>query len=424
MKKFYALALAAFALTASAEGIQGGFNLNPIKARSTSMVRPEAHAYKAPAKAAAASIDEISGIYTWEALEMLTDADGNELGEQIYGIKIVAGEDNNVEIQMDYGTFEGTFDPETGNISMPSGQLVDVDIDGYKMQAYFTHVVWPDGGEPENSEEPLILTAVKDGFETGADDFISVLAVENGQGAGYFHFAMNNLFTKYVEDAPEGWTLIGTFKYQDYYILGAYNINPADYAYEVAVAQKDDNDKVIRILNPYTSPMFPLLSYNDNPADGYIEIDMTNPDFITVCSPDGAGYGSNQAEFDNIYPMNLEYYFKIAYPTADEETIIEQIETSSDPTTFVDDVLTISDAVFGVSGDEHASYTWNGRNPNIAILWLGESTSGINNVVADNENNINAPVVYYNLQGVQVANPQGGIFIRKQGNQTSKVILK
>ena len=59
-----------------------------------------------------------------------------------------------------------------------------------------------------------------------------------------------------------------------------------------------------------------------------------------------------------------------------------------------------------------------------AILWLGESTSGINNVVADNENNINAPVVYYNLQGVQVANPQGGIFIRKQGNQTSKVILK
>lgn len=35
-----------------------------------------------------------------------------------------------------------------------------------------------------------------------------------------------------------------------------------------------------------------------------------------------------------------------------------------------------------------------------------------------------APVVYYNLNGVRVDNPQGGIFIRKQGNTVSKVIVK
>lgn len=39
------------------------------------------------------------------------------------------------------------------------------------------------------------------------------------------------------------------------------------------------------------------------------------------------------------------------------------------------------------------------------------------------EVNENAPVEYYNLQGVKVANPENGIFIKKQGAKTTKVVL-
>ena len=46
-------------------------------------------------------------------------------------------------------------------------------------------------------------------------------------------------------------------------------------------------------------------------------------------------------------------------------------------------------------------------------------TSGIEEVGVD----ANAPVEYYNLQGVKVANPENGIFIKKQGGRTSKVVL-
>ena len=35
-----------------------------------------------------------------------------------------------------------------------------------------------------------------------------------------------------------------------------------------------------------------------------------------------------------------------------------------------------------------------------------------------------APVVYYNLQGMRVDNPQGGIFIRRQGNESTKILIK
>ena len=34
-----------------------------------------------------------------------------------------------------------------------------------------------------------------------------------------------------------------------------------------------------------------------------------------------------------------------------------------------------------------------------------------------------AEVEYYNLQGVKVENPEKGIFIKKQGNKTTKVVL-
>ena len=37
--------------------------------------------------------------------------------------------------------------------------------------------------------------------------------------------------------------------------------------------------------------------------------------------------------------------------------------------------------------------------------------------------NSNAPVEYYNLQGVKVSNPENGIFIKKQGKTTSKIML-
>ena len=36
----------------------------------------------------------------------------------------------------------------------------------------------------------------------------------------------------------------------------------------------------------------------------------------------------------------------------------------------------------------------------------------------------NTPAVYYNLQGVEVANPQNGLYIVKQGNKVSKQLIK
>lgn len=46
---------------------------------------------------------------------------------------------------------------------------------------------------------------------------------------------------------------------------------------------------------------------------------------------------------------------------------------------------------------------------------------GIVDAIADD---VNAPVRYYNLQGVEVANPTDGLFIRVQGKKATKVIIR
>ncbi len=51
----------------------------------------------------------------------------------------------------------------------------------------------------------------------------------------------------------------------------------------------------------------------------------------------------------------------------------------------------------------------------------GGETTGIENVAVDSQN---APVEFFNLQGVRVENPSAGIFIRRQGNNVSKVVIK
>lgn len=46
--------------------------------------------------------------------------------------------------------------------------------------------------------------------------------------------------------------------------------------------------------------------------------------------------------------------------------------------------------------------------------------AGIEDITVDN----NAPVEYYNLQGMRVENPENGIFIRRQGNKATKILVK
>lgn len=53
-------------------------------------------------------------------------------------------------------------------------------------------------------------------------------------------------------------------------------------------------------------------------------------------------------------------------------------------------------------------------------VYAAEGGSGVAGIEADE----NAPVEYYNLQGIRVANPENGLYIVKQGNKVTKRVIK
>lgn len=64
--------------------------------------------------------------------------------------------------------------------------------------------------------------------------------------------------------------------------------------------------------------------------------------------------------------------------------------------------------------------SFNGALQAYPIEYTESTTTGIEGIVVDE----NATVEYFNLQGVRVANPENGLYIRRQGNKATKVFVK
>ena len=79
---------------------------------------------------------------------------------------------------------------------------------------------------------------------------------------------------------------------------------------------------------------------------------------------------------------------------------------------------------FASSVNEDGSVNIYQFNPGIRLAkyTLAADFTGINNVIADADEN--APVEYYNLQGVKVEKPENGIFIKKQGAKATKIVAE
>ena len=68
-------------------------------------------------------------------------------------------------------------------------------------------------------------------------------------------------------------------------------------------------------------------------------------------------------------------------------------------------------------------YQWYGANNNncLAAMFTVSNTQGVNDVIAADAD---VAPVYYNLQGVRVANPANGLYIKVVGEKASKVLVK
>ena len=93
--------------------------------------------------------------------------------------------------------------------------------------------------------------------------------------------------------------------------------------------------------------------------------------------------------------------------------------------------LANNEMIFNVTSNNNYDKKWTVGNANTYTVTVDPAAmtlsvvkgdiDGINNAVA---NESNAPVVFYDLMGNKVMNPENGIYIRKQGSQVTKVIIQ
>lgn len=125
----------------------------------------------------------------------------------------------------------------------------------------------------------------------------------------------------------------------------------------------------------------------------------------------------------NVLTINGAYNFLTAGQTY--EQMGESSYSATEPTGEIK--ITYENGVYTMTNFLVWTVTWaEGSN----TYKMKESFANITMTKNNNETAIesveidaNAPVEYYNLQGVKVVNPSNGLFIKKQGNKAVKVIL-
>jgi hypothetical protein len=195
------------------------------------------------------------------------------------------------------------------------------------------------------------------------------------------------------------------------------NDSNTNHTWQVDTYTRADKPSVIGLLNPYSTKDFPFISDNmNNVADAMITIDVTDPEMILI--PEQYS-GFKDPYIGSLRLGNYEGYIYNATHSKDL-TISIMDQYSSDRTTMSsDNTITVPNCLFGRDGSVFG-LSWN--NQQTGTIKLPESFVGVNDIIINNNDDTNnAPVEYYNLQGIRVTNPEHGIYIRRQGTHATKV---
>lgn len=159
-----------------------------------------------------------------------------------------------------------------------------------------------------------------------------------------------------------------------------------------------------------------------NPADFTVTVTGTpktgNPDLYLMGAFGWDFLPENMfAEADGIYTLTKDFSGSFEWKVATEGWAV-QVFTAEEITGPVNGLTLVNAGSGNAKGDLTGKYTWT-IDYNAMTLSVAAAEDGIEAIEAENA----ADAVYFNLQGVRVANPQNGMFIRVAGGKAVKVAL-
>lgn len=417
MKKLYTL-LAATAVALSTTAAAPSSLLSTYKAptpeikeaatfKADKPVKIEAAAsktLKTPVMKAAPSANICENVY-WETYYSATEDGGWSDGEMIY---FLPGAGNSVTLGGFYSKYiqnlqlTGTYDQAAGTISIPArSQQFDLRTQTGTQKAYF-----------------CIIDVTKTPY-TRLDDDI-VFHVDKQSGVVYYEAEANaTSVTKVIALATDE----GFYDY-----ISAIDAAPVNSAMQWQYPIFSADGQSITSMGQ---------------AMAYVWADV-NGDKMTVTNMLNAGAASKPVEF------TFDYAAKTATATdallgqarIDQQTVVDFYLQCMKPDDTISTTVVLNMAanqyedgtpctVFSTSdllivSDKTLQYLLSDQNfmcTQFQFVVDGDliAAAGVEDITVADEN---APVEYYNLQGVKVANPESGLYIRRQGNTATKVLIK
>ena len=186
--------------------------------------------------------------------------------------------------------------------------------------------------------------------------------------------------------------------------------NTAPFAIQI---QKNSETGAYRLISPWRQ-LYADLGYGSTAPN--LEIDASDPTNLII-PLQATGLGS-QTDGSFGY-MSMSYYDLVNEQETDDALKITLTDNGDGTSTisfpYHSGIIyaQASEGKYYASGDE-----------NVLSYVTFPTFSGINDVKADIDNS-NAPVEYFNLQGVRIVNPEAGQFvIKRQGSEVTKLIVR
>ena len=451
MKKFYsALALAAaVTVSATAADVKKVSGLQKAAALDAQMVELQAEKpAKAPQKAstpAPMNIEELQGIYTAKLYCPFKGYDGVQTreyailpGKDADHINIIGLANITIEAQVNYG---GGIITIPGRTPVGPMQFSDGTFD-----CFFSHMHWNDAGDDilPMYEDPVIWVMLEDGM-IECDDRRDLLMFEVGPGSGYVASYCGYAFelTKQVEPAGEDWVSVGDASFiDDGFYMPNWSFNKEGDPEITCELQRDNNNPShLRLYNAYGNINKDVNAWLGvtNPADenyhifneenlpGSIQLNAEFPYCVAV----PAGYLGLISDGSLWYGTNMEAgsLEGASDPEAQAQALLNAL--GADKLSYIDyekKFAVIRNCEFKASFvngytswaswlEEH-NYEPSSDTVTIMLPENITEPSALGTITADE----NAPVEYFNLQGIRIDNPESGLYIRRQGNTVTKIV--
>lgn len=403
MKKFYSIvAVAALSCTvafAATRQQAATFTLKTAKAALTENVSKNIAVApkfaKAPAKAAAMA--DLAGAYDWAFENLLEGAEPSPelvitIDDEATGAATISGFPQNYSVS-------ATIDLTAGTVTIPNNQ--NLGPDSFGDTNYFYLKAFNAAG-----------TALVDGATSAAStvgtingttitfpaDEIWAIGDPDAEDLGWWSMTCENELTKQAPREEFGGATVSG----DMFFTG-FGKTPADY--QVTVYRSEDKN-TYTVKNPLKG-LYTAVGWTTSESPDMV-MDASDPDNVVIPL---FSTGINGGATDGLY-YGLSDSFINEDPADTEEEL--RITLTTDGSDMVFNIPTKAMYLYASTSKK----VYYGNNQPITIT-IPNAAAGINGVEAEATN---VAPVYYNLQGVRVAQPQNGLFIEVRGNKAVKVI--